>query len=223
MKSQKIKGVEHFVYEDENEFRKHYPNTPLTSAWKTAEIGDWVKADDGGVCQVLRKRQIKHPSDSETRVWASHYIGTVVGTFLTFKKAKMDTDFSNHPNRYTFTTNKVVNSNRRAECTRQEIRFAQAYVALLPKVTTHGFTIEDVYYNAYKMAYGHMSVFVDDRKKVVQRAETLSGRPRIVSEINENIKDTAKSIGMDTEWVLQGIKDLGDNSDDDGVKLKAFL
>ena len=58
-----IKGVEHYVYEDIDEFR-HYHDIKAKDNWRTADEGDWVIADDGGVLQLLKvSRSIKHPND----------------------------------------------------------------------------------------------------------------------------------------------------------------
>lgn len=53
--SRTIKGVKHFAYESELEFRTAHPNTPLITDWKKAEEGDWCLADDGKIVQVLKK------------------------------------------------------------------------------------------------------------------------------------------------------------------------
>jgi hypothetical protein len=42
----KIKDVEHYVYEDIDEFRETYPNTVVHPDWRKANEGDWVYSDD---------------------------------------------------------------------------------------------------------------------------------------------------------------------------------
>ena len=105
MEYRKIKGIKHFVYDDIDEFKKEHKGLEA-KYWKDSpEEGNWVIADDGGIVQVLKKNQIKHPSDRKN--WKAHngYLRTVVGTFLINKTSKMDTDFDSHPNRYTFSKN----------------------------------------------------------------------------------------------------------------------
>jgi len=104
MKSAKIKGIEHFVYETEQEFRM-YHNEPIVTPWQKADIGDWVLADDGGIVEILR-------SGPKNKL---RYVGTIVGTFLCDGKQKMDTNFDKHPYRYTFTgiESRHLNLNRK--------------------------------------------------------------------------------------------------------------
>ena len=42
----KIKNVEHFVYEDIDEFKQSHPNTIVHPDWRKANEGDWVYSDD---------------------------------------------------------------------------------------------------------------------------------------------------------------------------------
>ena len=51
----KIKNVEHMVYSNEEEFRQYCPDENLTRNWRDGTEGSWVMADDGQICQVLRR------------------------------------------------------------------------------------------------------------------------------------------------------------------------
>ena len=57
--SRTIKGIKHYAYESELEFRTAHPNTPLITDWKKAEEGDWCLADDCKIVQILKKGQVK--------------------------------------------------------------------------------------------------------------------------------------------------------------------
>ena len=67
MDYRKIKGVKHYVFDDIQDFESFFtdkdkrPN--ISFDWRTADEGDWVLADDGGVIQLLKKSNIKHPND----------------------------------------------------------------------------------------------------------------------------------------------------------------
>ena len=41
----KIKNVEHYVYEDIDEFRETHPNIVVNPDWRKANEGDWVYSD----------------------------------------------------------------------------------------------------------------------------------------------------------------------------------
>ena len=44
MRRNKIKGVWHYIYEDDSEIP---PGIVIKEDWKSSEKGDWVRADDG--------------------------------------------------------------------------------------------------------------------------------------------------------------------------------
>ena len=50
----KIKNVEHFVYEDIDEFKQSHPNTIVHPDWRKANEGDWVYSDDYRIVQLLK-------------------------------------------------------------------------------------------------------------------------------------------------------------------------
>ena len=71
-----IKGVKHYAYESEEEFRKAHPDTPLITDWKQAEEGDWCVSDDGKIVQILKKGCFVDKKKRD-----NNYIRTVIGMF----------------------------------------------------------------------------------------------------------------------------------------------
>ena len=55
MRSYKIKGKEHLVYDLESELPKDITIAP---DWKNARDGDWVRADDNAYIQVLKRKKV---------------------------------------------------------------------------------------------------------------------------------------------------------------------
>ena len=55
MRSYKIKGKEHLVYDLESELPKDITVAP---SWKNARDGDWVRADDNAYIQVLKRNKM---------------------------------------------------------------------------------------------------------------------------------------------------------------------
>ena len=95
-----IKGIKHFVYEDDSEI----PNAgSVIENWRDGNKGDWVRADDGNVIQILRQNKMK-PHRSNKR-HARSYIGTCTGTFMVSDSVKMDTE--KRHNIYSFGGNKT--------------------------------------------------------------------------------------------------------------------
>ena len=101
----KIKDVEHYVYEDIDEFRETHPNIVVHPDWRKANEGDWVYSDDDRIVQLLKvKNGVSHHNDTKNYNYAKGWVRTIVGSFINKESTKMDTDFDNHPNRYTFST-----------------------------------------------------------------------------------------------------------------------
>ena len=97
MRFYKVNGLDHTVYESEDELSKDLK----IINWRAAEVGDWVKADDGCFIQILRKGKMVVPKG---RNKIREYVGTCTGTFPVSSRVKMDT--SRRVNIYSFGGNK---------------------------------------------------------------------------------------------------------------------
>ena len=110
-----IKSKKHCVYDSIEEFSEENPNIMPLSNWRKGKEGDWVYSDDERIIQILKRGAIKHPNDRPNYSYADGYLRTVVGSFIINKKTFMDTDFSQHKNRYTFSKtigNKILTQER---------------------------------------------------------------------------------------------------------------
>ena len=203
-----IKGVAHYVYEDLDEFKKTHPNTVVHPDWRKANEGDWVYSDDDRIVQLLKvSNEVKHHSDRKNYKFAKGWVRTVVGSFLNRENVKMDTDFDNHPNRYTFSTNIKNTSNRvykRKDATNKEKEFATNVVVGMGAV------------DAYKKAYSEM-----DNQKARKKATILLKQERVMKEIEKGVLDVAKGLGIDHEYILGKLKNLADYSEDDNIILQS--
>jgi len=194
------------VYETRDEFKKEV-GKPLKYWKESPEKGEWVESDDGGIVQVLKVGSINHPNDRKNYKANDCYVRTIVGTFLLNDKSKMDTDFEQHPNRYTFSKKlKTASDNfkTRKKITNKEREF-----------TTHvitGMSAIDAAKNAYEL---------EDFKKAKKKAIILLKQERIMSEIEKGVNDIAKSLGINHEYVLNKLKCLVDRSDDDNIVLQS--
>lgn len=190
------------------EFNEYFNNKKtVVEKWQQANEGDWVLASDGGVVQILKKGSVKHPQDRKNYKYAKHYVRTVVGTFLCVDSVYMDTDFSQHKNRYTFSkTLKDPNGNKykRTIPTKKEKIFATNVAVGMGAVKSY------------------MDAFSEtDSYKAQKKAAILLNQERVMKEVEKSVIDVAKTMGIDHEYVLEKLKCLADGSPEDHIVLNA--
>ncbi len=196
MKSQTIKGVEHFVFEDRIEFLSHFSgfgrDVPLLSKdWRLAQKGHWVVADDGGVVEILKRGHLKGLQGGD-------YVRTIVGTFMCKQDVVMDTDFSLHPSRYTFSKKNMDNYARikaRERCTIKERRFIMELIK--------GSSLTE----GYKAAFGQPDMSYEKAKR---KANVLMKQERIMSEFRKEIERAATKHGVDANYIISNYKHMVD-------------
>lgn len=213
MKSQKINGIEHIVFDSRDEFERHFLHKDgkvpvLREDWRNGREYDWVLADDGGIVQILKQAPLPHTQDRKN--YKNHpngYCRTVVGTFIQDKSVRMDTDFELHPDRYRFgsSTNAEVSDRRRnrENLSSPEVIFVAAICS--------GKSLQ----SAYEEAYGP---HVDWRN----RALFLLKRERIMKEINKNVDEVARELGLDYKWIMERLMKLANEADNGTVILGAL-
>ena len=211
MDYRKIKGVSHYVFNDLQDFNNFFtdkgsrPN--ISFDWRNSNEGSWVLADDGGVVQLLKKSNIRHPNDRRNYKYCENYVRTVVGTFLCLHKTYMDTDFSQHKNRYTFSKSiKSPNTNfyKRDKTTKKEKIFATNVAVGMGAIKSY------------------MDAFSEgDSYKAGKKAAILLRQERVMKEVEKSVVDVAKSLGVDHEYVLTKLKCLVDSSPEDNIVLNA--
>tara|TARA_X000001382_G_scaffold122517_1_gene105550 strand:+ start:1088 stop:1864 length:777 start_codon:yes stop_codon:yes gene_type:complete len=208
MITKKIKKIEHIVYDDIEEFKKNNPNKTVNPNWRKAREGEWVIADDKGVVQILKKAQLKHPNDSKNYKNAKGYVRTVVGTFVVKDNSTMDTDFSKHPNRYTFSRvikNPNANIKNREYTTKKERAFSANIIS--------GRGVAKAYMDAFEET---------NQTKARRKGLVLLKQERVVKEVEKGALDVAKKLGIDHNYILRGLKTLCDNSEDENIRLQTI-
>tara|TARA_Y100000034_G_scaffold34027_1_gene41694 strand:- start:339 stop:1109 length:771 start_codon:yes stop_codon:yes gene_type:complete len=208
MEYRKISGKKHYVYDDIDEFLEHHPEGEVKKDWRLASEGDWVWSDDDRIVQLLRSRKkVSHPGDTKNYTYANGWVRTVVGSFINKPDVIMDTDFSEHASRYTFskTIEKPANRVREREnVTKKEKEFVTSVI-----VGTGAM-------QAYKNVYSEQS-----DNKARKKAGILLKQERIMKEIEKSVLDVAKELGIDHEYILNKLKHLADYSDDDSIMLSS--
>jgi len=209
MDFRKIKGVKHYVYDDLTEFQKHNPNTNVVFDWKKGEEGDWVLADDNGIAQLLKvSSKIAHPNDRPNYTHSKGYVRTIVGTFLRNDKTKMDTNFDEHPNRYTFSKT-IKNTNNRVKERKNPTNKEKVFATTVAVGTD--------------AVQAYMDAFEEkDRDKARKKAVVLLKQRRVMEEIEKNVKDVAKALNIDHDYILRSLKHLADFSDDPNISLQSL-
>ena len=191
MITKKIKKIEHIVYDDIEEFKKNNPNKTVNPNWRKAREGEWVIADDKGVVQILKKAQLKHPNDSKN-----------------YNNSTMDTDFSKHPNRYTFSRvikNPNANIKNREYTTKKERAFSANIIS--------GRGVAKAYMDAFEET---------NQTKARRKGLVLLKQERVVKEVEKGALDVAKKLGIDHNYILRGLKTLCDNSEDENIRLQTI-
>jgi len=200
MRHYSIKGIEHTVYEVGDDV----PSSLIVLGnWKEAKVGDWVKADDGCVIQVLRVGKMK-THRGKIKFW--NYIGTCTGTFCNNNQMKMDTE--KRDNIYSFSGKdyRYGSLQERVRPTTNEVVFAQ-YVS-------RGLSPADAYLKAYRSNAG---------KHAALSAGILIKTERIQKLMREDLKPVLKQLGIDREFVLGGIRDIAETGGKDSDRLKALI
>ena len=116
----------------------------------------------------------------------------------------MDTDFSKHPNRYTFSGKNPKSVKDRESVTNKEKIFATNVAVGMGPV------------KAYMDAFNN-----DDELQSRKKATILLKQERVMQEVEKSVLDIAKGMGLDHEYVLNKLKCLADNSSDDGIVLQS--
>ena len=199
MRQYKVGKLTHPVYEDIDEVPN---NIRIIDNWRDAEVGDWVKADDGNIIQALRVNQVLNQGRYPIK-----YIGTCTGTYLCRKKDKMDTE--RRENIYSFSSKSSSNTSRRIK----DRDYLTANEAAFAKLIANGFSPEI----AYKRAYG-----TENTKYAKMKSAVLVKQERIVSAVKEELDEVLKAEGIDLKYLIKGVKLEVENASKAGDRLRAM-
>ena len=195
-----MSGVEHKVYDPEDQLEN---GLVVIENWRDSRIGDWVKADDDCIIQVLRKGQmIRKYGRNKVR----EYVGTCTGTFPVGINVKMDT--SRRVNIYTFGGSKSSEDILldRTTLTRCELVFVQFLASgMSPK-------------EAYLKSFPTKNVnYASVKSSQLMRTE------RVYTAMKEELKPVCEELGIDSKSVLEDIQYASKNSEKEDVRLRALF
>ena len=133
MEKGRIKGIAYYVFDNIKEFTEHFESQGkqpphVIKDWREGKQDEWVYSDDKRIVQLLKvAHSVKHHGDRKNYKFAKGWVRTIVGTFLNRENTFMDTDFSSHANRYTFSKtikNPSSRVKKRTKPTNKEKEFA---------------------------------------------------------------------------------------------------
>lgn len=205
----------HRVFDDRGDFEAFFMALDgcvpkFEDEWRTASEGSWTFADDGRVLQILRRRTIKHQSDTANYQFSKNgYVMTTVGTFVCTKHYTMDTDFSIHPHRSSFATEKKSTRERirdRTIPTKNELEFVMNLIR------------GDKILTAYKKVFK-----VSNPKTALSNSTFLLRQDRILRLLKDKLDNTAAELDIDVKYIMTGIKTMADAPKTPAtVRLEAF-
>ena len=195
-----MSGIEHKVYDPEDQLEN---GLVVIENWRDSRIGDWVKADDDCIIQVLRKGQmVRKYGRNKVR----EYVGTCTGTFPVGKNVKMDT--SRRVNIYTFGGSKSSEDILldRTTLTRCELVFVQ--------FLTSGMSPQEAYLKSFPTKnVNYASV----------KSSQLMRTERVYTAMKEELKPVCEELGIDSKSVLEDIQYASKNSEKEDVRLRALF
>tara|TARA_R100000808_G_scaffold8540_1_gene24142 strand:- start:1493 stop:2209 length:717 start_codon:yes stop_codon:yes gene_type:complete len=196
MRVYKVNGAYHKVYENMEEA----PSLNIISDWRKGNIGDWVKADDESIIQILRKGKMLRKNGEV------FYIGTCTGTFIAETSVQMDTN--KRANIYSFggsNSPEEVVQNRKGLTSSEE---------LFVTYVSSGMAPEDAYIKAFP---------TNNKRYARVKAVNLIKTKRIKTAMKEELKPILEEIGINEDYVLRGIKSEADMAEKADTRLKALF
>ena len=200
MRVYKVNKIEHTVFDDTDEIPS---SLTIADNWRSSEVGDWVKADDGCFIQILRKGKMIVPKG---RNKVREYVGTCTGTFPVTSKAKMDT--SRRLNIYSFGGNKSSADVLldRTVLSKHEHLFVGYIVS--------GLSMQEAYMKAFPTNNPHYA-----KQKSAQLVKTK----RIMTAMKEELKPVLEELGINETSILKNINTIAMSSEKDETRLKALF
>lgn len=207
-----------YVFWNREDFEKffmtHQGVVPRLFDWHEGQKGDWVLADDGGICEII----IRNNFAGKQKNTYPGYVRTIVGSFVVNPRRRdkmpfyMDTEFEKHASRSTFSGVRYYS----LEDYIRKKKFLGRREEIFAIDVAHGMHLVDAYQKCY------VTDKDADTRKVEERALLLMKQERIKKRIMAEVKDIAKSLGIDDEYILKELKRMYEVSETENVKLEAL-
>jgi len=198
--SRTIKGVKHYAYESEAEFRTAHPKARLIKDWKKAEENEWCLSDDGKIVQILKKGSFAHKKRKSTP-----YARTVIGMFNLGSNNSFVGTIKDEM--YRFTKKSDYQIKKGGHLTEAKRIFAK-YIA-------HGMEPIEAYQKAFPS-----TTSLD----YAERRSTLLLKNKTVRQaVDKEIESLMSEVGITRRYLLETTKDVIDKTEvKDNDKLRAI-
>tara|TARA_B100001123_G_scaffold450969_1_gene625619 strand:- start:12145 stop:12882 length:738 start_codon:yes stop_codon:yes gene_type:complete len=201
MRSYKVNKIDHVVFDSKDEVPEdiHYLRD-----WREGHIGDWVKADDDCIIQILRKGSMLKVKGKNRQV---RYIGTCTGTFIVSDKTLMDT--SRRVNIYSFGGDIHVDDivEARKDLNSREELFLHYWM-------DKRMTPQQAYLEAFP---------TNNPSYANVKAGKLIKTERITTRMNEKLRPVLEELNISDKLVLENIKALATDGSKEETRLKALF
>ena len=197
MRHYKVNRQNHVVYDSLDEVPSGFQ---VIEDWRKGRVGDWVRANDGCVIQVLRRGKMS------THKGIDSYIGTCTGTFICKKKTEMDTARRNNIYSFGGQDDPYESVQNRSVLNARETIFVQYVVG--------GMQPEDAYLKAFptnKRVYAKM------------KSVNLVKTKRVINAMKEELRPILEELEISEKSVLTGIKFEAETADRSDTRLKALF
>jgi len=184
-----VKGEDHIVYDLESEL----PDGLIISPdWKKSRVGDWVRADDNAIIQVLERKKIGRTDT----------VSTCVGTYSV--TGSMDT--AEREDRYCLSGKSSRNSTiNRKNPTKREVLFAKRVFL--------GMKAVDAYIDVYN---------TNSRSYAKRRAALLLKTQRMDVLMDKNKENVMNELEINLRYLLKSAKDEVDNGKNGSDRISAL-
>tara|TARA_Y100000361_G_scaffold154352_1_gene179880 strand:- start:2717 stop:3472 length:756 start_codon:yes stop_codon:yes gene_type:complete len=195
-----IKGRDYYLCSNIEEVKKILGFEPeIIQDWRLGNTGDWVSTDDGLLCEVLKRGELKRPSGK-----VDEYVRTICGTFLCKPKVEMFGEIAE--NIYSFGgNNEYRRFMKKKDATSKEVLFAQ-YVA-------QGEQPVDAYLKTYKS---------DNLAYAKTQANRLMRTERMQSMVKEEIRLVLEEEGISHNYLIKRFKQVADSAEREGDVLRSL-
>tara|TARA_Y100000310_G_scaffold7847_1_gene8521 strand:- start:4917 stop:5648 length:732 start_codon:yes stop_codon:yes gene_type:complete len=199
MRNYKAGGSWHTVYEADDILPE---GLVIKSDWRKGLVGDWVRADDECIIEILRRGKMRVLKGKEK---VREYVGTCTGTFPVTKYSKMDT--SKREDIYSFSGRKIKS---RLDDDRNLTSHEQLFAVLLAQ----GIGMKEAYLQSFP---------TNNPRYALNCAKELVKTTRIMTAMKEELKPVLEELEIDEAFVLKNIKEVVLSSEKDDTRLKALF
>ena len=196
MDIKRIKGVDHYLYDNFKEFKALTSRDRVRSSWRVADEGEWTYTDDNHICQILKKFTVKGIGSKD-----SVCVRTICGTFSVNRKKKMLGADGVAKNIFTFSgeTPKNLSENK-------QILFAR-YMA-------SGLTPTESYRAACPKA--------ESEKYIKLQTSKLLKTKEVQKMIKKEVVATLEKQGVTPDWIVERYKTIANLAEKDSDKLRSL-